>query len=531
MYALDTACFYTDEETELDHQLQSYRAELSRQLDVGITPEDKKALNKTIQATKEQLKDVINQNIDTVRVVRKEALKDINVVQVFGSNLTRCLNMSYEDINDALVIVKVYYFGVAESIIKNGFNMNGSHYVFFSASAGQIRTKKFVAIKEELWKANQNTLTCGLSVEEINEHGGVNINKYLAYLALSNSATEYWPEFPIDQTVVIDDFETNVPGLVDFIDEKDYSIHRVKMDVPVTHTDGCGMILPKLSNKNFMVRAPWVKGLLTSFPFDHFIREANKEDPSYDHGVITDIYGEEHNILKEHIQIIFTKSQFKMWKYYNSWEEYQEKFKKYHCAAGKCNIEPSIINRATINYQMLQTLTGITDEELTDICATTNRALSRISTDRDTMLRVLGASPYNANKGPFQKCLSIYPELLQDDHCKNILRETKKSMEVDARAGKLMIDGKYQFLIPDMYAACEHWFKGIETPEGLLHGKEVYTRQYTRSDRLDVLRSPHLYKEHAVRPNVSGSRPELKKWFNTNGIYTSSHDLISKILQ
>lgn len=531
VYAFDTACFYTDEETALDHKLQELRANLSQAMESGITLPEKAALNAEIKQTKEALKQLIDQNIGLVRVVRKEAEKPSNIVQVFESALIRSLRMVPDELNECMVIIRVYYFGVAESIIKNGFYMNGEHYVFFSASAGQIRTKKFVAIQESRLKACMNELTCGLSIDEINRKGGVNINKYLAYLALCNSATQVWKGFDINRCIVVDDFETVVRGMVDFIDEKTYEITRKEMDVPITHTDGCGMILPMLSKKNFMVRAPWIKGLLSPFDFYKFIREANQRDPSRDHALITDIYGKEHHVIRERIQIILSKSMFKMWKYYESWDTYKQNFKKYHCTAGKTNIEPSVINKATINYQMLQTLTSMTDDELSSICATTNRALSRISTDRNTMLRILGAGPTNQNKGYFQKCLELYPEMLQDDHCKNVLREMKKSMEVDARAGKLMINGRYQFLIPDLYAVCQHWFEGIGVPDGLLDGNDVWTKQYPNVEKLDVLRSPHLYKEHAVRINTYQSKPQIKKWFNTNGIYTSTHDLISKILQ
>lgn len=531
VYAFDTACFYTDEETALDHKLQTLRYELAQQMELGLPPADKAARNAEIKATKEELKRLIDRNVGLTRTVRPEALKPTNLVQVFESNLIRSLQMQPDVINECMVIVRVYYFGVAESIIKNGFWMNGEHYVFFSASAGQIRTKKFVAIQESKLKACMDTLTCGLSVELINAQGGININKYLAYLALCNSATEVWKDFNIDRCIVIDDFETAVPGLVDFIDEKNYSIRRQMMDVPITHTDGCGMILPSVSSKNFMVRAPWIKGLLSPFPFDQFIREANRRDPSVNHALIKDIYGKEHNVLTERIQVIFTKSQFKTAKYFPDFETYQANFKKYGCTAGKTNVEPGVIKRATINYQMLQTLTSMTDEELADICSTTNKALSRISSDRETMLRVLGAGPKTPNKGYFQKCLELYPEMLQDDHCKNVLREMKRGLETEARAGKLMIDGAYQFLIPDLYAACEHWFLGVENPQGLLDGNEVWTRQYPKAEKLDVLRSPHLYKEHAVRPNVFASKPHIRKWFNTNGIYTSTHSHISKVLQ
>ena len=64
---------------------------------------------------------------------------------------------------------------------------------------------------------------CGLSVDEINKRGGVNVNKFLAYYALANSATEEWEDFDIDRAIVVKDFETFVNGEVDYIDDKDYS--------------------------------------------------------------------------------------------------------------------------------------------------------------------------------------------------------------------------------------------------------------------------------------------------------------------
>lgn len=531
VYAFDTACFYTDEEAELDHRLQELRHSLAQRQKEGIGQDEKSELTGVIGATKRELKEKIDENKGIVRQVRPEAERNSNIVQVFESTLVRCLHMKPNEVNHAMIIVKVYYFGVAESIIKNGFDFKGKHYVFFSASAGQIRTKKFVAIQEDLLTACMDKLTCGLSVEDINRQGGININKYLAYLALCNSATDEWPQFNIDRSIVIDDFETVVTGLVDFIDEKDYSVTRREQGVPITHTDGCGMILPSVSVKNFMVRAPWVKGLLSPFPFDKFIRQANLRDPTRNHALIKDIYGVEHDVLKEKINVIFTKSQFKLWKFYKDWDEYREKFKRYGCVASICNVEPTLIKKATINYQMIQTLTGMTDDEIETMCLKTNVTLRNLTCDKETMLRVLGVRRDSRTLDDTQKCLRDYPPLLRDQFFKNQLKDKKKSIEHDARAGKLMIDGKYQFLIPDLYAACQFWFEGIEVPVGLLANGEVWTKEYPYKDKLDILRSPHLYKEHAVRMNVYVAKPELQKWFRTNGIYTSTYDLISKILQ
>ena len=592
IYTFDTACFYTDEETGLDKQLQLLRKLLNddRQLMEKITatetaqqkqlarergevfeapkPKDEpdprarlrkskeprrsvpkefegtleemrshllsgpeiKEINRKIAQTKKSLKSLIERNMDIDRHVRPEALSPFNIISIFDSALTRAIGMSTTDLNDELVVVKVYYFGVAENIIKRGFYMNGEHYIFFSASAGQIRTKKFVAIKESAYQRVEMTLTCGLTIDRINAQGGININKYLAYLALCNSATTPWVRFPIEHTIVIEDFETNVPGVVDHINPQTFEITREQMDVPIPHTDGCGMMLPSISRRNFMLRAPWIKGLLAVFPFDEFIREADKRDPLVNHALITDIYGVEHDVLKENIQIILTKSQFKLWKHYKNFGEYQQNFRKYKCVAGKCNEEPLRIDNAKFNYQMLQTLTDLSDEELTAICEKTNLKLRNMASDRATMLQIFGATRQLGRRNFFQKCLAYYPELLQDPYCRETLRDLKNSKELEAVAGRLDIDGKYLFLVPDLYAACDHWFCHVEQPKGLLANGEVSARVYKNREKLDVLRSPHLYKEHAVRRNVYAENPEVQKWFRTDAIYTSSWDTISKIL-
>ena len=40
-----------------------------------------------------------------------------------------------------------------------------------------------------------------------------------------------------------------------------------------------------------------------------------------------------------------------------------------------------------------------------------------------------------------------------------------------------------------------------------------------------------LYREHAIKKNMFGISKDAKRWFVTDGIYTSCHDLITKVLQ
>ena len=481
------------------------------------------------------LKNKINQNIitngaDHIRVLREQDLHEVNIISVFESSLTRTIGVQQDELTDDLLVVQVYYFDLFKDMVFYGFQYKGEKYKYYTSSAGQIRKKKGVFIKESTWNRIEKTIMCGLTIETINKHGGNNVNKHLAYMALANSATDLWEGFDIDKSIVIDDFETNVAGIYDFIDDKNYSIVRTNGLVPIPHTDGAGMMLPTVFTKNTMVRLPWIKGLLGVFDFKQFIIEKECSP------IIKDIYGAEHDVIKEDIQIIFTKSQFKMYKYYDSWEQYKEYFKKYCCSAGICNMEEDRIKDAKINYQMLQTLTDITDDEIDTLIQKSKNKIVNICTSEDTMKSFLGITPYNTQPTPFQEAVKIYPALLNDTYAKDVLREIKNSLLKKYRSGKLEIKGKYTFVLPDFYAACEYWFQHIDQPSGLLQDQEVFCWLFKHSDKLDCLRSPHLFKEHAIRFNLANNAygmrsQEIRRWFITDGIYTSTHDLITKILQ
>jgi hypothetical protein len=531
IYSVDTCAFFSKKELSVYNKINDLQKEKKKlKKNKACTQEDIKELNAQIKDTKEYFYSILSQNKE-VRVLDPISLNKHNVVSIFDSMLTRTLNMEQNNLYDDLIIVRTYYFDVLHSIITNGFLCNGEKYICFTASAGQIRTKKTVFIREKILIEHQNTLMCGLTLDKINSLGGVNVNKYLAYLALCNSATDVWREFNITKSIVVDDMETLVSGVVDFIDDKTCKITRQLMDIPITHTDGCGMVLPKISRKNFMVRLPWIKGLLTSFPFDKFIAMANQKDILVNHGIITDIYGKQHDVIAEGIEVIFTKSQFKMYKYYKSWDDYLEKYIKHGCTAGKCNEEENEFPFAKLNYQMLQTLTDLSDEELEYIASRSKKHIKEIASDRKTMLKIFGVTEYNKNKTNLQQALEIYPELLSDIYTKNILCQIKKKLVYEARSAKLDVNGKYTFIVPDLYAFCEFLFLKDKNPKGLLQNNEVYCRLFSKYEKLDCLRSPHLYREHAVRKNVVNSNTNIGEWFGTKALYTSCHDLISKVLQ
>ncbi len=533
LYSVDTSAFYTQSENKIykplkKFQLNRYKINaIKRNKRTKNQIDGLKIINKKIKQIKTELKENMDLN-NSQRQLAPEKMNKYSIVSAFESTVTRTIGADVGEITEDIIIVQAYYFKVLKDLIYYGFTLNGEEYVCYTASAGQIRLKKTVFMKKLIYDKYINTFSCGLTMDKINLTGGINVNKYLAYLALGNSATDIWDTFDINKSIVVEDFETAINTNVDYIDEKTYEIkENILMDVLIPHTDGCGIMLPRVSKKAMMVRAPWVKGLLVPFRFNTFIKEHLDKYPNA--RFVKDIYGKEHDIIKDGIEVIFTKSQFKMWKYYDDWEDYKTKYKLFNCQAGKCNEEPDRLRYAKLNYQMMQTLEDLKDDELETICERANDNIVKVANDKDTMLRILGANEYTQEKSYLQEALVAYPELLQDQHCKEVIKGMKKKLVKEGRHARIPIKGKYTFLIPDLYAFAEHMFLGIESPNGLLKNGETSCRLFKKTSRLDVLRSPHLYMEHAVRNNVNNE--DTKRWYISDGIYTSVFDPISKILQ
>lgn len=544
VYGIDTSAFYFEEERNIEQRMYKLRAAKSGYKEIlkdsllneaikFVIEKKYKEVSIALSNSKEKLIEMMRGNMNRTRTLNQTKLNPHNRISVFSSELTRCFDMTPLNfdvrqtientiVNEQMMVISVFYFEILENLIHKGFVHNGYRYVYFASSAGQIRTKKAVFVREDLLNDNWNTLTCGLSIEEINNKGGMNINKFNAYLALCNSATEEWVDFDIDRCIVVDDFETNVVTEVDYVDDRDYSITRQIMPVTIPHTDGAGMISPELSTKNFMVRLPWTKGLLGVFDFKAFIKERNCSPK------VKDVWGKEWDIFEDNIQIIFTKSQLKMAAYFDSWDDYKARFKKYGCHAGKCNVEEDYYKRASINYQMIQSFIDYEDSELKKMCEDSVNYINGICSDKNIQLELFGIKEGKTQYNGMQKCLMDYNGLLKDNFFREQLKDYRKKLINDLYSAKFRVNGYYTFLLPDFYAFSEWLFLGEKIPTGLLNDGEVYCKLHNFNEDVDCLRSPHLYFEHAIRKNVT--RPELTKWFITNGCYASTHDVISKVL-
>ena len=254
---------------------------------------------------------------------------------------------------------------ILNQVLENGLCINDKKYIFFTSTTNQMKRGEIVLVQEEFFNTNDTKFMCGLTEEIINEKGGCNRGKYLAYkgLPLSSSILPEDCEINIENCLVVSDFETIVNEVVECIDidhdkRKIIDLEKRMEGITIPHTDGCGMFLPGVLPASAQIRCGHLKGALFPFDFRKFLSleevEGVRPNP-----VIKDAWGTIHNVIEEDIKVIFTASQLKMWKYYESWDEFKKAFNdnKMKIAINKfADTEPK--GWVKSSYQFLQTLSS-----------------------------------------------------------------------------------------------------------------------------------------------------------------------------
>lgn len=467
--------------------------------------------------------------------------------------LTRLLGCKPGIVNTEMIVVEYQQTKKKENIkeqeerfrqlIKTGFYWRNEHYIFFGAGAGQMRTKRSVFVNEKKYRAIEETIMCGITMDDVNRIIGYKNGKpkyicsptrFLSYKSLNNSNTVPWNTFDIDKAIVVDDWEQVIQYDCRFVDCTDYNSYNDDnvglMDIEIPHTDGWGMKLPMSGDDRhaFSFRAPWFKGLITDFDFVRFI-QLHDCSP-----VVKDVWGNEHNIIVEDIRYIFTASQFKLWKAYKDWDDYKEKFKRLGCEFGICVEEIHTDKKSEINYQMLQTL-DFTHEEVEELLKKDIDKVKDWVTNESSARKLIGAdlSPEEwMDANYWQKMLDLCPEMINIPYCTVQIKKIANDRISKIKGGRITTNGQYHFIAPDAYAFCEWLFLGEENPVGLLPSGYCFNKEYKKGETLDLLRAPHLYREHCLRINVDNELfDECDEWFGScSAVYTSIHDDSTKVL-
>ena len=477
-------------------------------------------------------------SISSDKIYKDNKVKEELQIALFENDIIRLAKDNLSNVPFIEEVVFVECKGetakpILKQIIDRGIDIAGKHFIFYSSSTGQLKDQEITLLDAKFYKDNKNRLLCGLTEEIINAHGGINMGKFLAYKSLNLSLsvqTEY--VIDIDEVLVVKDFETLVNGKVNYLDVDTFNIEETEMKVPVPHTDGAGMFMPGTLLCSCQIRGGWIKGAIFPFDFCKFIEKHSCES------FILDAWNRPVPIeTVKRMKIILTQSQLKMWQYYESMDDYREKFKKSGAAITINNFaEPVEKEDIRLSYQPLQTLPRekFTEERMEQLCKRSVDYINRAKTDPDVALQIMGIDMEreDVKLDGLYMAIKLYPQLLSDGYVKKKVQERIKTERKKMQSGRIYVKGIQAYICPDLYAFCQWLFCGEENPKGLIPQNHVYSKYYNEQDISEVccIRYPHLSDcEHGIRLLIQSE--ECKEWFSGDDIVISTHDLLTKTLQ
>lgn len=438
---------------------------------------------------------------------------------------------------DDIVNIKVVTKKEYKQIARDGFDLNGKHYVRFMVGSGQMRRNTVSFINEELYDYMQEHLMCGLDKKIKN----INLAKLSAYFALSFSSV-LWVREP--KVCVIKDFDTVIPNQkLNFIYKDDEGKNQVKeiyKDLKLNSCDGQGIISPEMAQNwaedmhlnyvpcSFVVRTAFVKGNLVTFDFKEYARE---------NGItkIKDRYGTEYNI--DDIDVLLSESQFKMAKYYSAWEGYLSYHHSYNLKWGVARYNKESDDEYVLtNYQYIQVLdldredikglVSYTTDWFKNICSG-DKLYSLaynigIKNPEDSLSEII-----NSCGSSFTKAIVKNSKMLEDGYVQRKIYNSIKESIRQAKLGRIWVKGNYQFMISDPIAQVRNAL-GL-SPDGELQANEVYSNFWNErnvSGEVCLMRSPLThYSEINVERLVKTK--EMEKWYKYiySGVIYSIYDI------
>lgn len=468
-----------------------------------------------------------------IKKIKKESTSEINIkrVKMLQSQINTLLFV--DDIINIKIISKKDY----KNLGRNGFDLNGKHYVRFMVGSGQMRRNTVTFINETLFDYMQERLMCGLN----GKIKSINLAKLSAYYALSFSSV-LWVREP--RVCIIKDFDTLIPNQkLNWIEESETegtNIKEITKDIKLNSADGQGLISPEMAKLwaedmhlnytpcSFVIRTTFIKGNLVTFDFKEYARE---------HGIkiIKDRYGVEHNI--EEIDALISESQFKMAKYYSSWETYLSYHHEYNLRWGVARYNKKEDDKYVLtNYQYIQVL-DLTPEEIKGLASYTMDWIKKICSGKleYALAYNIGVKDQTISKqglinscgSTFTKAIVKNPNTLNDGFVQRKIYNSIKESIRQAKIGRVWVKGNYQFMISDPVAQCRSAL-GL-SPDGIIPKNKVYSEFWNKKiegEEIVCCRSP-LTHYSEINPSKLFENEETKKWYKYiySGVIYSIYDI------
>lgn len=395
-------------------------------------------------------------------------------------------------------------------ITSRGVKINGSLFKRFVGTPNGLKHNTLMFVNVEVLDELNKRCDCGRKEIPIIP------SKLEAYKSLSCSASQ--PICSPKGILVVSDCLSHIVEDVIDIDcpidsaEPDVLLHE-DSEIENTITDGFSICTIDYMTRvgeslgiNYIpdgvcLRNAWFKGMLYPFPIVEFFEKY------YDKETVTDIWGNEHNI--HDIEMITTESSLKLWKAYDSIDDYVRLTEENGYTWAVTKIAPKVLDdQRELNYQYLQSY-EFDDEDIDELCSPTVEYLKNaLCGDYESTIKFLGISS-NSEPNSWQRALYENPYMLGDPFIiDSVYRMIRKKID-NAKIGKLIADGNYQTSSGDPFALMQK-VCGLEIT-GLLKSGEAYSRYWIDKGVYDVLafRSPMTSHNNIRRVDIVANEDTL----------------------
>lgn len=461
--------------------------------------------------------------------------------QVFTESVKKQISIINNKIDEMLFVpeyVSVVIDDIAHyrKIINDGLYINGFKYVRLMCSAGQARVNTVILIREDYEEEVKTRLKCGANEVKITK------NKYNAYFALSSSSTYLIPK---PNVFLINDCEIEMEKKVDWIskispEEKTKLANNERVTEEFKTLifnlfDGCGAVSVEFAKRvaeeleldyipaAFCIRCAYIKGMVFVVDFKQYAKEYNIE-------YVTDMYGNQRRISD--MDMILTKSQFKLYNAYTSMDEYDRLCAENDFFWGVTKVTPKSDDyHFRSNYQFCQAIDLMNDDDVAELCQPTVDWLSNVATNdvNYSLLYLLGNicdktdvdfnDILNLTSDNICKALILNHQMIDDEYIKQTIAFSINKKIRESYLGKLILDGNFSVMIPDMYAFMQHAF-GHEVT-GALKEFEHYSHFWNKRAKKEVvaMRSPLTWRSEVNKLTLVHNEI-TQKWFKylTSGI-------------
>ncbi len=428
---------------------------------------------------------------------------------------------------------------IRQNLYKDGFYMDGMHYVRYKRSAGSSREGQCLFIAEPLFADMMSWSACGLSVDNISDQAS-----WQAYIALTLSSVEKIIELPKKAILIIPDresvFRTKAVCVREDSEEGLSAAEEVTtvrnnifdgealMDSSVFEANG----YPE--NSMMLLRNRFFKTCAFNTKLDQWFKDNRITE-------IRQLGGYTTARKVEDIKLVITESSLKYLKFMPKGSSYADGFKTWVDALyeGKNTSKFGVVKTdkppkhmdglmAYTNYQLLNTLPLVQDGIDKFLEQSTN-LLKQMQQDSMYMRYYIKSVSYevprslqdvdveNYRRKLILDMLSLSPDFEKTRMYKDFRAETCTHFKDKLISGRVLVDGNYEVLFGNPYeflmATIDKHYRPTEPM--LLGEGEIYTKRFKAGAKLMCARSPHITMGNVY---LAENKPckEIDKYFKLN---------------